>query len=61
MSLAPFGHELRNVTELGRDGFTLHAAPHVRGAEGAGREALLKYVLRPPLAHKRLFSAKNVH
>ena len=33
----------------GRGGFTLHAATRAGAADERGREALLKYVLRPPL------------
>ena len=36
------------------DGFTLHAATHAGAADVAGREALLRYVLRPPIAQERV-------
>jgi hypothetical protein len=36
------------------DGFTLHAATRAGALDVAGREALLRYVLRPPIAHERL-------
>jgi putative transposase len=36
------------------DGFTLHAATRAGALDPAGREALLRYVLRPPLAQERL-------
>jgi hypothetical protein len=36
------------------DGFTLHAATRAGAFHPAGREALLRYVLRPPLAQERL-------
>ena len=36
------------------DGFTLHAATRAGALDLAGREALLRYVLRPPLAQERL-------
>jgi hypothetical protein len=36
------------------DGFTLHAATRAGALDAAGREALLRYVLRPPLAQERL-------
>jgi len=36
------------------DGFTLHAAPRAGALDPVGREALLRYVLRPPLAQERL-------
>jgi len=35
-------------------GFSLHAATRAGGEDEKGREALLKYVLRPPLASERL-------
>ena len=36
------------------DGFTLHAATRAGASHPAGREALLRYVLRPPIAQERL-------
>ena len=36
------------------DGFTLHAATRAGALHLAGREALLRYVLRPPIAQQRL-------
>jgi hypothetical protein len=36
------------------DGFTLHAATRAGAQDAAGREALLRYVLRPPLAQERV-------
>ncbi len=36
------------------DGFTLHAATRAGALDVEGREALLRYVLRPPLAQDRL-------
>jgi hypothetical protein len=36
------------------DGFTLHAATRAGGLDGKGREALLKYILRPPIAQERV-------
>ena len=36
------------------DGFTLHAATRAGALDMAGREALLRYVLRPPIAQERL-------
>jgi Putative transposase/Transposase zinc-binding domain len=36
------------------DGFTLHAATRAGAGHPAGREALLRYVLRPPVAQERL-------
>ncbi len=35
------------------DGFTLHAATRAGSHDLAGREALLRYVLRPPIAQER--------
>jgi hypothetical protein len=36
------------------DGFTLHAATRAGALHPGGREALLRYVLRPPMAQERL-------
>jgi hypothetical protein len=36
------------------DGFTLHAATRAGALDVAGREARLRYVLRPPIAQQRL-------
>jgi hypothetical protein len=36
------------------DGFNLHAATRAGGLDLAGREALLRYVLRPPIAQERI-------
>ncbi len=36
------------------DGFTLHAATRAGALDQAGREALLRYVLRPPVAQERV-------
>ncbi len=36
------------------DGFTLHAATRAGALDSAGREALLHYVLRPPVAQERV-------
>ena len=41
------------------DGFTLHAATRAGGLDAEGREALLRYVLRPPLAQQRLELQKD--
>jgi hypothetical protein len=35
-------------------GFTLHAATRAGALDVAGREALLRYVLRPRIAQQRL-------
>ena len=37
-----------------QDGFSLHAATCAGALDAAGREALLKYVLRPPIAQERV-------
>ena len=39
---------------VGRDGFTLHAATRAGAMDERGRETLLKYVLRPPIAQERI-------
>ena len=36
------------------DGFTLHAATRAGGLDARARDALLKYVLRPPIAQERV-------
>ena len=36
------------------DGFTLHAATRAGASDATGREALLRYVLRPPIAQDRI-------
>jgi len=36
------------------DGFTLHAATHAGALNVAAREALMRYVLRPPIAQERV-------
>nr|WP_199693737.1 transposase [Sorangium cellulosum] len=36
------------------DGFTLHAATRAGAHHAAAREALLRYVLRPPIAQERV-------
>ncbi|CAN5923895.1 hypothetical protein BH11MYX4_BH11MYX4_40350 [soil metagenome] len=36
------------------DGFTLHAATRAGGLDDAGREGLLKYILRPAVAQERV-------
>ena len=55
--LAPLEpHALANDKPLcvSLDGFTLHAATRAGGLDATGREALLRYVLRPPIAQERL-------
>ena len=37
-----------------QDGFTLHAATDVGAMEAKGREALVKYILRPPISQERV-------
>jgi Putative transposase/Transposase zinc-binding domain len=44
---------------IGRDGFTLHAATRAGGADAAGREALLKYILRPAVAQERIIPGRD--
>jgi hypothetical protein len=44
---------------VGRDGFTLHAATRAGGADAAGIEALLKYILRPVVAQERIVPGKD--
>src|SRR5262245_3962386 len=41
------------------DGFTLHAATRAGGLDPTGREARLRYVLRPPLAQERVEPRKD--
>jgi len=41
------------------DGFTLHAATKAGAMDTAGREALLRYVLRPPIAQERVVPQKS--
>jgi len=40
-------------------GFTLHAATVAAGYDETGREALVRYALRPPLAQERLIRASD--
>jgi hypothetical protein len=44
---------------VGRDGFTLHAATRAGGADPAGREALLKYILRSAGAQERIIPGRD--
>jgi hypothetical protein len=39
---------------VSKDGFTLHAATRAGALDATGREALLRYVLRPPIAQDKL-------
>jgi hypothetical protein len=41
------------------DGFTLHAATRAGALDTAGREALLRYILRPPIAQERIEPTQN--
>ena len=41
------------------NGFTLHAATRAGGLDAEGREALLRYVLRPPIAQERVEQQPN--
>jgi hypothetical protein len=41
------------------DGFTLHAATRAGAVDTAGREALLRYILRPPIAQERVEPTKD--
>jgi hypothetical protein len=43
------------------DGFTLHAATRAGALDRAGREALLRYVLRPPVAQERVEQRPGAH
>ena len=45
-----------SVTELG---FTLHAATTASAEDARGREALVRYALRPPIAQERLHTVPN--
>ena len=45
---------LRLALSVGSGGFTLHAAARAGGMDDRGREALLKYALRPPIAQERI-------
>jgi hypothetical protein len=44
---------------VGRAGFTLHAGTRAGGADAAGREALLKYILRPAVAQERIVPGRD--
>jgi len=52
--LAPSGLTFDKPLCASLDGFTLHAATRAGAQDTAGREALLRYVLRPPIAQERL-------
>jgi hypothetical protein len=49
---SPLGYDKPLCASL--DGFTLHAATRAGALDVAGREALLRYVLRPPIAQERV-------
>jgi hypothetical protein len=56
-SLPPLGggaHHWEKALCASLDGFTLHAATRAGAMDAKGREALLKYVLRPPIAQERV-------
>ena len=52
MRPAPLAYDKPLCASL--DGFTLHAATRAAAFDVAGKEALLRYVLRPPLAQERV-------
>jgi hypothetical protein len=52
--LAPSGLAYDKPLCASLDGFTLHAATRAGSLDVAGREALLRYVLRPPIAQERV-------
>ena len=49
----------RSCGRASLDGFTLHAATRADALDTAGREALLRYVLRPPVAQERIEPQKD--
>jgi hypothetical protein len=51
LTAAPLGYDKPLCVSL--DGFTLHAATRAGALHQSGREALLRYVLRPPIAEQR--------
>ena len=55
-ALPPLAHDrdFDRHLSVGRGGFTLHAATRAGAMDDRGREALLKYVLRPPVAQERI-------
>ena len=50
------GSELQHTKALcaSEHGFSLHAATTAKAGDAAGREALCKYILRPPIAQERI-------
>jgi hypothetical protein len=52
LSAAALGYDKPLCASL--DGFTLHAATRAGALDLAGREKLLRYVLRPPIAQERI-------
>jgi hypothetical protein len=48
------GMRIASALSVAEGGFSLHAATTAAADDAAGREALCKYVLRPPLAQERL-------
>ncbi len=58
-ALEPSGLSYDKPLCVSLDGFTLHAATRAGAWDTAGREALLQYVLRPPLAQERVVAQKS--
>jgi len=60
-ALPPLTHErdFDRHLSVGRGGFTLHAATRAGAMDARGREALLKYVLRPPIAQERVVQGSD--
>jgi len=48
------GIRIASALSVAEGGFSLHAATTASADDAAGREALAKYILRPPLAQERL-------
>jgi hypothetical protein len=48
------GIRIASALSVAEAGFSLHAATTAAADDAAGREALCKYILRPPLAQERL-------
>jgi Putative transposase len=58
-ALEPSGLSYHKPLCASLDGFTLHAATRAGALDTAGREALLRYVLRPPIAQERVVPQKS--
>lgn len=54
LSALTHARDFERHLSVGRAGFTLHAATRVGAMDERGREALLKYILRPPVAQERI-------